>query len=86
MSFFTFGQLVEVYDRDANGVMFAGDFGIVVRHALPGDEFPDGRQLGSLSDGVYMVNVSDKAVFYHQDLLRIPVFDGKFSRKTCKSE
>jgi len=81
---YTFGQLIEVYDSDASGVMFAGEFGIVVRHALPGDEFPDGKQLGSLSDDVYMVNVNDKSVFYHKDLLRIPVFNGKFSRQTCK--
>jgi hypothetical protein len=86
MSSLVFGQLIEVYDSDANGVMFSGELGIVIRHALPGDTFPDGRHLGSLSDDVYMVNVNDKCVFYHQDLLRIPVFDGKFSRKTCKSE
>jgi len=86
MKSYTFGQLVEVYDSGANGVLFAGEYGIVVRSALPGDEFPDGKQLGSLSENVYMVNVNDKSVFYHEDLLRVPVFDGKFSRQTCKSE
>ena len=83
---YSFGQLVEVYDSGANGVLFAGDYGIIIRTALPGDEFPDGKQLGNLSEDVYMVNVNDKTVFYHQDLLRIPVFNGEFSRQTCKSE
>tara|TARA_Y100000593_G_scaffold4019_1_gene7855 strand:- start:7743 stop:7982 length:240 start_codon:yes stop_codon:yes gene_type:complete len=72
-----FGQLVEVYDKDGNGVMFAGKYGIVIRAALPGDEFPDGKSLGKLSDDVYMVNVDDKSVFYHKDLLRIPVKSAK---------
>jgi len=82
----TFGSLVEVYDEGDNGVLFAGSYGMVVRAALPGDEFPDGKCLGNLSDDVYMVNVKDKTVFYHKDLLRVPVKSGKFSRKTCKSE
>ena len=81
-----FGQLVEVFDSDANEVLFAGKYGIVIRAALPGDEFPDGKSLGALSEDVYMVSVQDKAVFYHKDLLRIPVKDGKFNRQTCKSE
>lgn len=82
----TFGCLVEVHDADDNGVLFAGSYGIVIRAALPGDEFPDGKMLGALSDDVFMVNVKDKTVFYHRDLLRIPVKSGKFSRQTCKSK
>lgn len=82
----TFGSLVEVHDQDDNGVLFAGSYGMVIRAALPGDEFPDGKCLGNLSDDVWMVNIKDKTVFYHKDLLRVPVISGKFSRKTCKSE
>ena len=74
---FTFGQLVEVYDEHNNDVFFAGKYGMVVRAALPGDEFPDGQSLGAFSDGVYMVNVENKSVFYHKDLLRIPVKSAK---------
>ena len=74
---FHFGQLVEVYDKYGDDVLFAGKYGIVVRAALPGDEFPDGKTLGKLSDNVYMVNVDDKSVFYHKDLLRIPVKSAK---------
>ena len=86
MKSWQFGQLVEVHDSNADQVLFAGKYGIVIRAALPGDEFPDGKRLGSLSEDVYMVNVGDKAVFYHKDVLRIPVKDGKFSMQTCKSK
>jgi len=86
MESLSFGQLVEVHDSKGDDVLFAGKYGIVIRAALPGDEFPDGRCLGNLSENVWMVNVGDKAVFYHKDLIRIPVKSGKFSRKTCKSE
>tara|TARA_B100001758_G_scaffold236075_1_gene236797 strand:+ start:1407 stop:1667 length:261 start_codon:yes stop_codon:yes gene_type:complete len=86
MESLSFGQLVEVHDSKGDDVLFAGKYGIVIRAALPGDEFPDGKCLGALSENVYMVNVQDKSVFYHKDLLRIPVKSGKFSRQTCKSK
>lgn len=86
---FSFGQLVEVCNEETvgtkNEVMFNGSYGMVIRAALPGDTFPDGGSLGHLADEVYMVSVGKRVVFYHEDLIRIPMTSGKVSRQVSQS-
>ena len=87
---FKFGQLVEVCNEKTvetkSEVLFDGSYGMVIRAALPGDTFPDGGTLGPLANEVYMVSVGKKVVFYHEDLIRIPMVNGKVNRQVSQNQ